>query len=530
MWGFVGRVTGVMWLASGFPGADPMELPAAIVFMLFGALLMLSWSRLSREASWVMLVIIGGAALLSGGSGLGEVVPVQFEWMSFAPIDRISGLMLFLIGVRIFSATRMHFLAAVLDGVILGMALMSIVGCVTGVEALLRLGPLGSLSWLEAVGFALLSSMFLYADVEYARINSRTRRSSLALGTAALAATISFRLADALFVSAGLDGILAVFTSNAADKVAVLAILQLLVSLTIAAAAIFLMGNSDSPSRLRVSRDECIRAENNQFKCAEYLNGELGDLEKARVRMQIRLERAEEELERCIAIIDPDDDGSNDRPPLAKALSAAHSELSTLVQEDTKVGQLSNYPCDRERVDLFQLFQLLAIRNGHLLNLSKVRLSLHRAGGFVFADRAILASCLNVLLRNAIGSASGALPYVDVGLKRRGITDPVDVIRITYSVPEMGVEEGKRKAHDEGPGRPEERVLRELCLASVAADVHGGTFRVAVEGRVWSYVLTLPADNRPSSSVSRVSDNNSVVKPAGIFGRFGVPPSVCPIV
>ncbi len=470
-----------------------MEPPSAVVFILFGGLLMISWSRISREISWVLLMAIGAAALLSGSSEPVALVDGRAEPPGILPLDRISALMLFLTGLRIFSATRIPYLAPTLDGVIFGISLICLLGCSVGIDSLHHFGALGALSWLESLGFAVLSAMFLYADVEYARLNERARRLAVALGAAAFAATVSIRLADAIFASAGLDGFLAILGGQASHDVAVLAVLYLLVSLTIAAAVIFLMGYADNPNRLRRLRNAARLAEIEQFRYADCLNQVLGDADTARTSLRETLASATNLLEQystSAATAAGHSMPEGGTVPLA-AIHAAQLELGALSELQFGKDRLELLRSGSEAIDLRTLFQGLALHNKDLLASCNVRLSLRQAEGSIVGDRGILMSSLNILLCHAIRSASGILPQVLVKTKQQR---SVDVISFTFSGREPGdLPEGSGDRSRVGEGVSVEQVRRELCLAIAAAEMRGGDFSATFDQRVWNYCMTLPS-------------------------------------
>lgn len=439
--GFFGLKTGQDWLSRGAAHWIEICPLSAQAFMAFGALMMASWSRAARETCWILMCIVGAASLLHhyavwSGTSLG---PLE-GWLGEdrPAMKPVAAFLLLVTGVRIWAATRAHQVAPVLDGIILGIAVASLLGYVTGFRPLYSSSLFGGLSYLETIGFLTIGGLFLLADIEYARLNLRVRRLPAALGIASFAATVSLRISEAVLDSLGRDGFEVLLTGQISVQAMALGATNTLMSIAIGAAAMFLIMTYDSTTRAAAQdAAQRRRAESDLVRVAGGLDGLLAD---AATR------------------------GPGTALP-APPLYRSRTEVAGLAEEVIKTSDLA------ER---------------------RLRVLTNRAAGHVHADPTWLAQALHQMFSAAANGAAGYTPLVSMRLDRE---PGRRVVRMAFG---GAIAPGPfRAAEHEGDsaGCTEDRpVAHALGIADAVARWHGGGFWATSNGHASTLHLAVPGE------------------------------------
>ena len=257
-----GLSTGQDWLARGAADWIPMDMISALVFLLFGGIMMISRSNLAREASWVLMLAIG--ALSWGSTILQACRSRQYRpepdrrLASPGPgrpllHNRAQDL---LRHPKTGSRTR----AGRGDSRPLGPGARRLHG---------RLFPLyqssifHGISAIEALGFSVLGALFLLADIEYARLDMRAWKLPAALGVSALAATTSIRVTEAVLDGFGRSGLQGLLSGQVSPEIVALAATNVLMAFSIGTAAMLLLISRDSThiARRETERRRLIQAD-----------------------------------------------------------------------------------------------------------------------------------------------------------------------------------------------------------------------------------------------------------------------------
>jgi len=442
--GYFGLQTGTEWLARG--AEDWIEICplSAKSFMLFGALMMASWSRLAREACWMLMCAVGLASLLHhyalwSGTSLG---PLD-RWLDGdgASVKPVAAFLLLTTGIRIWAATKAHQVAPVLDGIILGVAVASLLGYLTGFQPLYASSIFGGISLLETLGFLAIGLLFLLADVEYARLNDRVRRLPAALGIASFAATVSLRVSEAVLDSLGSRGFEALLDGQISVQAMALGATNTLMSVSIGAAAMFLIMTYDTTRRT-------------------------ASVEAAHRR------RAEADLTRVAQGLDG---------LLTRAAEGAATAPDTLGSPSLRPQQVDVAPLAEEIVHACDL------RRGG------VRVLTNRAAGRVEADPVWLGQAIRQMLCAAANGSAGHTPLVSMRLDRE---PGRDVVRMAFGGAVPNGPFPPPPGEGGNPGYTEDHpVAHALGLADAVARWHRGSFWVTSNGHASTLHLALPHSN-----------------------------------
>jgi hypothetical protein len=441
--GFFGLQTGLDWLVRGAEGWIEVCAISAYAFMACGALMMAAWSPIARQTCWILMCTVGFVSLLHhwsiwSGTSLGPLSALLGE--DDPPMKSVAAFLILVTGIRIWSATQSHQVAPLLDGIILGIAVASLLGYLSGFEPLYVSSVFGGISVLESIGFLAMGVLFLLADIEYARLNLRARRLPAALGIASFAAIVSLRISEAVLDSLGHRGFEGLLAGDVGVGGAVLALgaTNTLMSVSIGAAAMLLIVTYDTATA-GARRESALRI------------------------------RAEADLAR-----------------VSRTLDAA---LNTLAGVEGPVGGPVHPILDRSEVDLADLTDAVLATRGQGQR-GGPRVLKARAAGRVFADRGWLAQALRQLIDEAVADTAGGIPLLSLRLDRE---HDRSIVRLSFGgTTKTGPYAETPGAGSTPNGADDRSVSHALGLADAVARWHGGSFWVTTTGSASTFHIALP--------------------------------------
>lgn len=470
-----GLSTGQDWLARGAADWVPMDMVSALVFLLFGSIMMISRSNLAREASWVLMLAIGSLSLVQGyiAGWSGDADPALSQtghWLRPVP-----AFLFFITGIRIYCATRRAALAPVLDGVILGLAVPALLGYMANFAPLYQSSIFHGISVIEALGFSVLGALFLLADIEYARLDMRAWKLPAALGVSALAATTSIRVTEAVLDGFGRSGLQGLLSGQVSPEVVALATTNLLMALSIGTAAMLLLVSRDSTQiarreteRRRLVQTDFARTSDQLAAAHEHfaaigarLNDDLGDpaarLGRSADRLRIEIE-------------------SGRTGPAGETAREIGREARLLAFHAVRLDSLQpEAPPDftPETLAFEEIVADIVAQNRTAMRSRGNRVLTEHADGKVRADRTRLRQALHLMLAHALDATRDSTPLISIRLDR---ARSESVVRMSFSA---GTE-------NEAPDAPAFALVRRI------ADWHGGSFASTKVGRSRIMELKLP--------------------------------------
>lgn len=469
-----GLSTGNYWLAGGATHWVPMDMVSASVFMLLGAIMMISRSNLARETSWVLMLAIGAVPFIqyfaSDASGIVEPGGgLAGPWLRALP-----AFLFILTGLRIYAATRAPILAPLLDGVILGLSLPALLGYLSGFAPLYDSSVFGGISALEALGFSMLGVLFLLADLEYARLDMRAWKLSAAIGVSALAATTSLRVTEAMLDSFGRSGLQGMVAGRFTPEVGALATTNLLMALSIGAAAMLLLISRDNTQIARREAEGRRQSRGDFARTSDQLGSAFDELARLAaglaediVRPAMRLGASADRLREELA-------SGRTGPAAESACEIAHEARGLVLRAE--ILRLDDRPppadFNPEIVDFAEIIAGVVAQNRTTMRGRRNRVLTEHAGGAIEADRTRLQQALHLMLGHALEATHDCTPLISV---RLDLTGEAAMIRMSFS------------SGGECSGTPQPA----FALVRRIAAWHGGDFRTTVVGRSQIMELTL---------------------------------------
>ena len=472
-----GLSTGQDWLARGAADWIPMDMVSALVFLLFGGIMMISRSNLAREASWVLMLAIGALSLgqhyLAGWTGADNTALSQTgAWLRPVP-----AVLFFITGLRIYFATRKPALAPVLDGVILGLSVPALVGYMAGFSPLYQSSIFHGISVIEALGFSVLGALFLLADIEYARLDMRAWKLPAALGVSALAATTSIRVTEAVLDGFGRSGLQGLLSGQVSPEIVALAATNVLMAFSIGTAAMLLLISRDSThiARRETERRRLIQADfartTDQLAAAHdrlaameaRIDGDLGD-------PAARLGRSADQLVLEL-------ESGRTGPATATAREIGRDARRLAFHAARIASDQTGPPTDfaPETLAFEAIVAAIIAQNRTAIRARGNRVLTEHADGTVRADPTRLQQALHLMLAHALDATRDSTPLISIRLDR---TDTTSVVRMAFSA---GNE-------NEALDVPAFELVRRI------ADWHGGSFANTKVGR--SRIMELKLPNR----------------------------------
>lgn len=471
-----GLSTGQHWLAQGAEHWVPMDMAGALVFLLFGAIMMISRSNIAREASWVLMLAIGLASFAQHyaagwpaalDAGTGEPGP----WLRPVPA------FLFVItGLRIYAATRRAALAPLLDGVILGLAVPALLGYLTGFAPLYESSVFRGISAIEAIGFSALGALFLLADIEYARLDMRAWKLPAAIGVSALAATTSIRVTEAVLDSFGRSGLQGIVSGSFSPEVSALAATNLLMALSIGAAAMFLLISRDTTQIARRESDARRLSQADFARTGTQLAETYDASAATAARLHEEVSRPLAELARSVERLGAELD-SGRTGAAGETAQGIGREARRMARRTADLGCF-----DPARPEDFapgplafqDMIAAVIALNRPRIRARRNRVLTEHADGVVHADRTRLQLALHLMLGHALDATRDCTPLISVRLDR---AEGETILRMCFSA----------GCGDEVRPEPAFALVRQI------AAWHGGSFDSTQAGRSRIMELRLPA-------------------------------------